>query len=149
MIEENNLSVQRLCYILHKIRVEELKLERARYRGAYLRKIRNAINNKNDIVPLVDGYDKWKNNPKGLEEEIQTARLNILKEQEKFLRYKKKMRPMLNTLLSRMNAALVFREGKVLGVEIDKYTHFIQSSKFEELADEYEAAVALNKVLST
>jgi len=151
MIEDNNLKVLQICSILHKIRQSEIKYTRAQYRVSYYRKIKKAILDKEPSVFLSNKNLKWKNNLKELNKKIEQSRLTALKAQKEMNAVKKKLNKPLNRLVSETNSFLIFQNGRVLGLNVGmkmSNKSIIQEPQFADKAAEYEANIAINKVLS-
>ena len=144
MIEDKHLLILQLCNILNSRRQNEVKLSRARWRVAYLRKIKSFTQKKTTSLP--DGYSKWKDNVAGLYKKIEEARLEMLSIQKSVLDAIHADREPLQQLLNEANAQLLFRSGEIVGLMVER-DQIIFKSKFQEMADQYESAVAFNKVL--
>ena len=151
MIEDSNLRVLKLCYLLNQLRTQELKLSRARYKVAYYKKIREAIVVHNTVLTtLPDGYFKWKGNFSGLTSKIEGLRLKALKTQNDSLILQKRLRSPIRISLKEVKAALVFINGRNLGLYVGPSNKgfFVSAEKFADMADQYDAAVAMNGFLT-
>ena len=144
MIEHDHFAVLKLCDLLEQLRQCELKFARVNYRIAYLRKIKTAILTRKGTP---DGFQKWKNDLRGLNREIDNERARALDVRHANIIFKKSVRAELNARLNDADASLVFSDGKQVGIMIGDRDTFISTEKIPEMADQYEAAVAMDAIL--
>lgn len=151
MIEDDNFKVLYLCSILNKLKHADTKYLRAQYRVSYYRKVRKAILEKEPSVFLKRKNLKWKNNLKELNKKIEEARLTTFKLFEYKEQLKSKLWKPLKKALKEVNANLHFDSGRIVGFSIGKAFEsrtITNAEDFARLADQYDAQVTLNKVLS-
>ena len=149
MIEDNSEPVLKLCALLYRGWAQEQKLARAQYQVSYFRKIRAALTSSKPRKNMPDGCAKWKGNLRGLEKEIETARLREISYQGERTEFKKKMHIPLFKALTEAQAAIVFEGGKIVGINVssgDGRLKFISKDQFEAFSDEYEANSTMNKI---
>lgn len=140
MKEEDNFHISRLCYIFEQRRIAELALSRANYRVAYYRKIEARLDSKefNENLELA--------------KKIEAARLTALKKQQQVVNLKEKTKKSVNAILKKVDGVQIFNEGKVIGIKIKlDWNNYmtIPSSAFADKAADYEATIAMNRMLSS
>lgn len=150
MIENNNFELLRLCSLLEQRHKAELAWQRATYRVSYYRKIKARLETKNKN----NFSTKWANNALELVKKIETARIISLRKNRDFVKVKDKLRKPIATCCKKANASLMFQDGKIIGIRVvtDKsdpqYSFYeIPESKFADMAAQYEANKAMNKML--
>ncbi len=153
MIEDDALSVQKLCYAIEQMRARELKLTRAQYRVSYYRKARAALGEQ-DHSPLPGGFRKWKNDPRGLEKQIEQARLDVLEIRGEYLAYRKRRTERLAKLLKQVGGGILTARGKISGLELGasrsgpQRGRVLSTTQITEQADQYVATVVLGRVFT-
>lgn len=150
MVEDQNFELKKLCFRLNKLRAKELKLARARYKVSYLKKIKRALSAPKQPQKLPDGFYKWKGKTVKLKREIAKAELFVLKAQKELLDLRTKARGPVNKSLAKVNAALIFKDGRIIGVHVKSGGDIVKTvsvDQLEELAGEYELTVKLEKLL--
>lgn len=148
MIEDNNIDLLRLCHYLNQIKKQELKTQRAEYKTSYYRKIKQAVTSTDPVTDPPDGYAKWKDDLLGLNKRIEEARLNALKERAEMLDIRRRLNNRISKNMSKVDGAAIFRNGIIVGIMLGKRPEqrVIPNEKFADLADEFEATMAMNKL---
>lgn len=142
MIEQNNYELSRACFILEQRTKAELALTRANYRVSYYRKIKARLEKKSP-------NKEWQANILELAKKIEGARLTALRRNEELMKLKDKTKRQLNAALKKANGQLVFKDGKVIAIIVTAdYKNKYTVQNIAERAAQYEATVALNRVLS-
>jgi hypothetical protein len=140
-MQDDAYEISRLCYILEQRRIAELALNRANYRVSYYRKIRARLNTKSPKGEILE-----------ITKKIEAARLAALKKNEALVNLKEKTKKSVNSILKKISGRLVFANGKVIGIHVIvdyKSSYMIQDKLFADKAANYEATIALNRVLSS
>lgn len=150
MIEDNNFKILHICSMLHKLKVSEIKYLRATYKVSYYRKIKAAITSKAPKAILASADNKWRNNLKELNRKIEQARLFSLKCQREHMNLKKKLMRPLNREVENAGCYLSLKDGKIVGLLSRPFskTVTIDESQWEDKAQQYEASVVMDKLLT-
>jgi hypothetical protein len=140
-IEPDIFTLQKICWLIAQQWKAELAYSRAQYRVSYYRKLKAKKTSK-----------RW--SQLELTKKIEAARLDALKKQEVLLDTKNRLIwPILDAKHKLGGAELVTEDGKVVGVCVPTKVPrakwlFHDADEIADMADQYEAQQALNKILA-
>jgi hypothetical protein len=147
MIEQDNLALMKLCYLLEQLRKGEISYHRATYRVSYYRKIKLAIE-RNDTTATSETYSKWRNKNLELAKKIEAARITSLRKHRDLLKLKNKLRSPIHNAAKKADIMLTSKAGKLFLVRTDHSPKAYTEADILDLAARYEATMALEKVLA-
>lgn len=145
--ESDQPTLLKLCWLVAQQWKAELAYSRAQYRVSYYRKLKAKLETSKKTS------ERWSDHSE-LAKKIESTRLIALKKQENLLHTKKRLRSPIAIAIKKLNARLVFKEGKVFAVqvpanaEIPKDYKNVAANQISEMADQHEAQTALNRVLT-
>lgn len=147
-IESDQPTLLKLCWLINEQWKSELAYNRAQYRVSYYRKLKAKLESSKKTG------EKW-NDHLELAKKIEAVRLISLKRQQELLDTKKRLKKPINTALKKLDGRLVFKEGKVVAIQLPSEHNGIvglfkevKSDDIARMADEHEAQETLNKVLT-
>lgn len=146
-MEQNNLALSKLCWLLEKRKKVELAYQRAQYKVAYYRKVKRLLEKPS---PTCKPF-KWKSDELDISKKIESTRLIALKKHNEMLKVRSKLQGPIRALCKKINAMTVRSDNCIIELIIttkNKSVQVIDESKFSEYAAEYEATLAMEKILS-
>lgn len=141
-LETDQLTLHKLCWLVIQQWKAELTYSRAQYRVSYYRKL------KTKLATAKLTSEKW-NDHLELTKKIEVQRLNTLSKQKQLMDTKKRLSGSIIAARKKLNAVFISKDGKLIAVDVgrDKKLHTYDITQIAEIADQYEAQQALDKIL--
>lgn len=150
-MESKRPTLLKVSWLINNQLKAETAYQKALWNTSYYRKLKTKLENSSNT------NEKW-NDHTELSKKIEYCRIVALKKQEQLLKLNKRQQPRLSAALKSINAVISRVDSKVTGFTVAEkannkhndltYVHF-NVDQIAEMADQYEADKALNKVLTT
>ncbi len=150
-MESKRPTLLKVCWLINNQLKAETAYQKALWNTSYYRKLKTKLENSSNT------NEKW-NDHTELSKKIEYCRIAALKKQEQLLKLNKHQQPRISAALKSINGILKRCDSRVTGLTIVQkssssyndltYTNY-NVDQIAEMADQYEADKALNKVLTT
>lgn len=149
-MESKRPALLKLCWMINKQLKAELAYSRAQYRVSYYRKLKARLEKSSKTS------EKWSDHTE-LSKKIESCRLGALRRQEDLMLLNNRQRKDMAIATQYLESIITRYDAKITGVVVPTASGSQRNSntwkryelnQVEEMADQYEADTAMNRILT-